>query len=126
MYIFLLSDNDTNILVFPSTAERIIRWRNDLLRSQNMPLPPVRGYEHIPYPTIEQLRRAAYNWHCIAQQYRLEYAFVGSIVARFRGDDFEVHTIEILVRPSTLDDNARILTQIKNQRPRISRHYTNE
>lgn len=79
--------------------------------------PPGQRYEHIPYPTIEQLLRAAHNWHCIAQQYRLEYAFVGSIIARFRGDDFEVHTIEILVRPSTLNDNARILTQIKNQRP---------
>lgn len=75
------------------------------------------GYEHIPHPTFEQLRQGAYNWHVIAELYKLEYAFVGSIVARFRGDDFQVHTIEILVSPGILDDDARILTQIQNQQP---------
>jgi hypothetical protein len=68
-------------------------------------------------PTLEQLHRAACIWDVIATGFNLEYAFVGSIVARLRADDdkaFETNTIEILVRPTTLANGARRLVELRS------------
>ena len=80
------------------------------------PPPPI--LSSIEDPTLEQLHRAACIWNIIASGSNIEYAFVGSIVARFRANDpnaFETSTIEILVRPTTLADGARRLRELRNR-----------
>ena len=68
-------------------------------------------------PTLQQLHLAACIWDFIATSSSLEYAFVGSIVARLRANDdkaFETNTIEILVRPTTLANDAQRLVELKS------------
>ena len=83
---------------------------------------PITAY--LPYPilssiedpTLEQLHYAACIWDMIAINSGLEYAFVGSIVARLRANDdnaFETNTIEILVRPATLANGAKQLVELR-------------
>ena len=84
---------------------------------------PQQVYEHIPFPTFEELRRAAHVWDQLAELHRLPYALVGSIVARLRGESlghefqYQIHTMEILVQPEALANNAAILTALKDQHP---------
>ena len=83
---------------------------------------PQHQYEFIYFPTLQQLRRAVFLWHSAALQFGLNYALVGSIVARFRVypyEELQINSIEILVRPAALANNAQILRNMKDQRPDI-------
>jgi hypothetical protein len=85
---------------------------------------PQHQYEFIFFPTLEQLRRAVCFWHDAARQFNLDYALVGSIVARLRTytyEELQINCIEILVRPTALANNAQILKDIKDRRPDILR-----
>jgi hypothetical protein len=79
-------------------------------------------YEFIYFPTLGQLSRAVCYWDNAARQFGLDYALVGSIVARFRAytnEELQINSIEILVRPIALANNAQILKDMKDQRPDI-------
>ena len=85
---------------------------------------PQHQYEFVYFPTLEQLRRAVCFWHDAARQFNLDYALVGSIVARLRTytyEELQINSIEILVRPTALANNAQILRDIKDRRPDILR-----
>lgn len=73
-----------------------------------------RTYEHIPCPRYDQALHAVSVWDQIASNEGLQYCFVGSIVARMNGDDFQIFELEILVHPSVRANNWRRLTGIMN------------
>src|SRR5947207_14160829 len=83
---------------------------------------PQLQYEFIYFPTLQQLRRAVCLWDDAARLSSLKYALVGSIVAAFRvytHEEFEIKSIEILVQPTALENNAQILKDLKDLRPDI-------
>lgn len=85
--------------------------------ANNLPQP---AHEIIFYPTIQESLRAVCNWHDVAVQFHLEYAFVGSIVAWLRaGRNLQINSIEILVKPTTLANGAQTLVDMKDQRTDI-------
>ena len=83
---------------------------------------PEQQYEFIYFPTLQQLSSAVCLWDDAARLFGLDYALVGSIVARLRAyinEELQINSIEILVRPTALANNAQILKDIKDQRPDI-------
>jgi len=80
-------------------------------------------YTHERYPTFLELLRAAFLWDEAAAIYFIEYAFVGTVVARLRerAEYIEINAIEILVKQETLANNAASLINLKNQQTHIFR-----
>jgi len=87
-----------------------------------MAQPDIR-YTHARYPTFLELLQAAYVWDEAARIYFIEYAFVGTMVARLRerSEDIEINAIEILVPPETLANHAERLINLKNQQNHVFR-----
>jgi hypothetical protein len=86
------------------------------------PQPPVR-YTHERYPTFRELLQATYLWDEAARVYFIEYALVGTVVARLRerSEHIEINAIEILVKPETLANGSASLINIKNQQNHVFR-----
>jgi len=80
-------------------------------------------YTHERYPTFLELLQATFLWDEAARIYFIEYAFVGTVVARLRerAAYIEINAIEILVKPETLANNAACLINLKNQQTHVFR-----
>lgn len=87
------------------------------------PVIPQLRYTHERYPTFTELLQAAFLWDEAARIYFIEYAFVGTVVARLRerSEHIEINAIEILVTPEILANNAASLINIRNQQNHVFR-----
>jgi hypothetical protein len=87
----------------------------DAVSAPNKPRPyPI--YEHIPEPTFEDLRHAAYLFDQIAEYSSIEYVFGGRIGAVLGGKTCQIHGIEIVLTPSAMANNEARLTAMANAR----------
>jgi hypothetical protein len=96
-------------------CSRLLPSLNILFQKLSVPYKPnLRSVTctHIPFAQFKEILCAAVIWDQIASCKNLQYCFVGSFAVGLMGNNLVIHELDILVNPSALADNAKMLCNI--------------